>query len=75
MPYMPRRTQIYLTAEQRARLDELRRLEGKALAEVIRDAIDAYLAEGGPQVEDALDATFGAAPQITAPPRGEWARG
>lgn len=70
------RTQIYLTAEQRARLDELRRRDRKSLAEVIREAIDAYLAgEGGETLQDALDATYGSMPDLEVPPRSEWDRG
>lgn len=68
------RTQIYLTAEQRLRLDELGRRQSKALAEVIRDAVDAYLTEVEPDVERRLSATFGVAPGLEVPPRSEWAR-
>lgn len=69
------RTQIYLTAEQRAALDEVRRRDGKSLAEVVRDALDAYLAEQGADPGTALAATFGAAPGFDAPSRDEWDRG
>ena len=67
------RTQIYLTAEQRAQLDERVAAEGRPLAELIREAVDAYLAEGG-QVgaAEALAATYGAVPDADAPPRSEW---
>jgi hypothetical protein len=68
------RTQIYLTERQRKALDAQRRREGKTLAAVVRDAIDAYI--GVPATADAqkiLDATFGAAPNFTIPPRhGSW---
>ncbi len=67
------RTQIYLTKEQRRKLDERRRREGKTLAAVIRDAVDAYL--DGPDaktLKSILDATFGAAPSFTVPSRSEW---
>jgi predicted DNA-binding protein len=69
---MAQRTQIYLREEQRARLDELAQRRHLTLAEVIRRAIDSYLAIG-----DDLDATFGAAPGIRArvPGRDEWERG
>ncbi len=40
-----RRTQIYLTADQRKRLDERRRRERRTLAELVREAVDAYLAD------------------------------
>jgi Ribbon-helix-helix protein, copG family len=69
------RTQIYLSSEQRARLDELRRREGKSLAEVIRDAVDAHVAESGVAAETALAATFGAAPDVSPPSRDEWDSG
>jgi predicted DNA-binding protein len=69
------RTQIYLTAQQRARLDERRRREGKALAELIREALDAYMDEEVVDAAGALDATFGAAPDFDVPSRDEWDRG
>lgn len=68
------RTQIYLTAEQRRRLDERGRLEGKAMASLVRDAIDRYLAVA-PESDRALDATFGSLPDLDVPARGEWDRG
>ena len=70
-----RRTQIYLTADQRRRLDTLRGRSGRSLAEVIRDAVDAYLEDEGTAPADALAATRGALPDIEAPPRAEWERG
>jgi hypothetical protein len=69
------RTQIYLTAGQRARLDELREREGKSLAQLVREALDAYMIERLPDPSDALDRTFGAAPTFTTPNRDEWDRG
>lgn len=68
------RTQIYLTEEQRARLDALGRREGKPMAELIRAAVDEYLAHETPDVRSALDATFGAAPDLEVPARDEWDR-
>lgn len=68
------RTQIYLTAEQRERLDALGHREGKALAELIREAVDAYLEHGPSDPHAALDATFGALPDIEVPSRDEWER-
>lgn len=68
------RTQVYLTAEQRRRIDELRRREGTSLAEVVRAALDSYLAQRLPDVDAALAATFGADPDFTVPARDEWAR-
>ncbi len=35
------RTQVYLTTEQRKRIDDLRARDGRSLAEVVRDALDA----------------------------------
>ena len=68
------RTQVYLTQDQRRRIDEVARAEGVTLAEVIRRALDAYLnAERDAAV--ALAATFGADPDARAPSREEWARG
>ncbi len=69
------RTQVYLTAEQRRRLDGLIQREGKTLAQLIRAAVDAYLATVGPDPRTALDATFGVAPHIEVPSRDEWDRG
>lgn len=69
------RTQIYLTREERRKLDARRRREGKTLAAVIRDAVDAYVADTPPaNVQATLDATFGVDPDFTVPPRDEWER-
>jgi len=69
-----RRTQVYLTAEQRRRLDEKRRREHRTLAEVVREAVDAYLADRSAEAGQALDSTFGALPRLTVPGRDEWDR-
>lgn len=69
------RTQIYITADQRARLDELRTREGKSLAQLIREALDAYVEERQPDPASALEATFGAHPELRPPSRDEWDRG
>jgi hypothetical protein len=67
------RTQVYLTAQQRWRLDARRRREGKTLAAVIRDAIDAYLGDDGrADLQKTLDDTFGMAPRFGVPSRHEW---
>ena len=66
------RTQIYLTDEQRARAAERGKSDGTSMAHVIREAVDAYLAEDAPQVDEALDAAFGALPELEAPSRDEW---
>jgi hypothetical protein len=69
------RTQVYLTMEQRKRLDELARKEHRSLAELVREAVDAYLAVSPPSARSALDATFGIAPDFEVPSRDEWDRG
>jgi len=40
---MSTRTQIYLTDEQRRRINELAESEGLTMAEIIRRALDGYL--------------------------------
>jgi hypothetical protein len=73
--YMPStRTQIYLTDEQRRRLDLRGRRSGAPLARMIREAVDAYLADDRPDTEAALDETFGALPDLELPSRDEWDR-
>lgn len=67
------RTQVYLTGEQRRRIDEIARAEGVTLAEVVRRALDAYLDRDSDA--EALAATFGADPHAGAPSRDEWDRG
>jgi hypothetical protein len=69
------RTQIYLTAEQRKRLDARVRRDGKTLAQVIRDAVDQYLEGDRIDPEEALKATFGASPDLAVPDRQDWDRG
>lgn len=70
MLYMPAtRTQIYLTAEQRERLDERGNKTGLGLAEMIRQAVDAYLG-GEADVQAALDQTYGSLPDLQVQPRG-----
>jgi predicted DNA-binding protein len=72
MLYMAQRTQIYLSDEQRARIDELAKRRHTTMAEVVRRALDAYL-----DSDDDLDASFGKAAGIgkTVPSRDEWDRG
>jgi hypothetical protein len=69
------RTQIYLTAEQRTRLDVLARRRHRSLAALVREAVDAYLAGLGPDQETALASTFGRLPELEPPSRDEWDRG
>ncbi len=67
------RTQVYLSEQQRGLIDEIARIEGVSLAEVIRRALDLYLhAERDPA--PALAATFGADPDADAPNRNGWDR-
>lgn len=69
------RTQIYLTKGQRRALDERRRRENKTLAEIIREAVDAYLEDAKPDPDEALDSAFGSMPDLEVPARDEWDRG
>ena len=71
---MSTRTQIYLTDEQRRRIDELGAAEGVTMAEIIRRALDGYLDDQA-EAEPVLAATFGAVPDFSVPDRGEWDRG
>jgi predicted DNA-binding protein len=68
------RTQIYLTDDLRDRIDERARAEGKTMAEVVRDAVEQYVAAPD-DIEAALDATFGSVTTVVVPSRDEWARG
>ncbi len=69
------RTQIYLTELQRARIDAIRRRDGRSLAAVIRAAVDSYTEASGADVQEALDATYGTMPDLEVPSREEWDRG
>jgi metal-responsive CopG/Arc/MetJ family transcriptional regulator len=69
--YMASRTQIYLPDEQRVRIDEVCASEGTSLAQVVRDALEAYLSSR-PNVKTALKSTFGAAPKLVVPSRDKW---
>ena len=66
-----RRSQIYLTKEQWTRLVELRGRDGRPLATLIREAIDGYLEEASPSVDDTLRETAGALPGLEVPAREE----
>jgi predicted DNA-binding protein len=68
------RTQVYLTEEQRARIDRVAEAEGVTMAEVIRRAIDEYVVDDHDPAT-ALAATFGAAPSADVPSRDGWQRG
>jgi hypothetical protein len=67
------RTQVYLTVDQRRRLDARARQEGRTLAHLIREAVDVYLA-GEPDIDSLLDATFGPMPDLEVPTREDRAR-
>lgn len=67
------RTQIYLTDDQRRRLDARGRRTSAPMARMIREAVDAYLADG-PDAQAALDETFGTLPELQLPSRDEWDR-
>lgn len=69
------RTQVYLTEDQRRRIDEVTRTEGVTLAEVVRRAVDAYLDRELVDSAAALASTFGANPDAVYPDRDEWDRG
>ncbi|HEV2070445.1 MAG TPA: CopG family transcriptional regulator [Acidimicrobiales bacterium] len=69
------RTQVYLTTDQRARLDELARSQGTSLAALVRQAVDQLLAEEGPDSITALNATFATMPDLEVADRDEWDRG
>jgi hypothetical protein len=68
------RTQIYLTEQQRERIDQLMRREHLSLASIVRLALDEYLASRMPDRRRALEATFGALPELAVPSRDEWER-
>lgn len=65
---------MYLTTEQRERIDRVARARGVTMAEVIRRALDEYLAADTDPAA-ALAATFGADPGVSVPSRDEWERG
>lgn len=68
------RTQVYLTEGQRTHINEIATAEGVTMAEVIRRALDIYLAREG-DASAALSATFGGDPSALAADRTEWDRG
>jgi Ribbon-helix-helix protein, copG family len=69
------RTQIYLSDEQRRKIDKIVEAEGVSLAEVVRRALDSYLSTAIPDPRAALEQTFGALPDLEVPNRDEWDRG
>ncbi len=69
------RTQVYFTEEQRRKLDALTKRERKTLAEVVREAVDAYTAQPPSDLESVLDEAFGSMPDLEVPDRSKWDRG
>jgi metal-responsive CopG/Arc/MetJ family transcriptional regulator len=67
------RTQIYLPEDLRRRVDQRADVEGKSMAEVVREALENHLAQPR-DVQDLLDETFGSVVDAWAPPREEWDR-
>jgi predicted DNA-binding protein len=65
-----RRTQIYLDERQAQELARRAAARGTTKSELIREALDAYLGSGDQAAErlkrfhDAIDAAFGAAPDL-----------
>ena len=53
-----RKTSVYLTERESRRLAELTRSEGRSQAQIIREAIAAYVPPGGGDGEFALAAGF-----------------
>ena len=73
--YMPnKRTQLYLTEEQRRRLDDLGKRKGRKMAEMVREAVDSYLADAAVDFAAALESSFGSMPDLDVPSRDEWDR-
>lgn len=69
------RTQVYLSADQRRRIDARARRQGTTMAHVVREALDRYLLEEDPDPSAALEETFGSLPDVEIPSRDDWARG
>ena len=64
---------MYLTEDQRRKVDQLADAEGVTMAVIIRRALDQYQTDDT-DATTALAATFGAAPAASAPSRDEWQR-
>ena len=69
-----KRTQLYLTEEQRRRLDAMGQRKGRKMAEMVREAVDSYLVGSGTDLAAALETTFGTMPDLAVPSRDEWDR-
>jgi hypothetical protein len=72
-----RRTQIYLSEDQRRLLDRAAKREGVSVAEIIRQAVDEHFGrrDGSGDAEAILSRTAGALPKLEVPSRREWDRG
>ncbi len=68
------RTQIYLTDEQRQRIDRVAAARGVTMAQLIRDAVDEYLDDES-DPDATLASTFGADHAASTPSRDSWQRG
>lgn len=68
------RTQVYFSEAQRRQLDARARQEGKTLARVVREAVDAHLAQERPALPVVLAESFGSMLDLEVP-RSEWDRG
>jgi hypothetical protein len=66
------RTQVYFTPEQRRRLDARAAKEGKTLAQLVREAVDAYTADASSELDAVLEESFGSMPDLDVPPRSAW---
>ncbi len=69
------RTQVYLTEQQRQRIDELAGIEVVTMTEIVRRALDAYLSSYVPDASASFSRALGAATDIEVPSRDEWQRG
>jgi hypothetical protein len=66
------RWQVALTGEQRVRLEERGRREGRPVPDLVREAVDIYLVADVADPTRVLDASFGSLPDLRVPGRGEW---
>lgn len=66
---------MYFSERQRRALDAMATREGKTMAAVVRDAVDAYVLDAPGDLEEELDRTFGKMPNLEVPSRDEWDRG
>ncbi len=69
---MSTRTQVYFPEDLRARIDAVCARDGVTLAQVVREAVVAYLEAGAAPRGPALDGTFGKLPELRVPSRDEW---